>query len=143
MSFLRFYISLCFKYLLTLTFIFSLAACSVSQPEAKLSDNPVSDTGSASSTELGDSSQKALKVSWNAPLKREDNSTLNLIEIAEYRVYYGIKTGNYDNIIVVDGNSTFEAKDSNVAKGTYYVAVTAVDSDGLESGYSQEIMVTI
>ena len=138
MSFLRFYISLCFKYFLTLTFVFSLAACSVSQPEAELNNSELT-----SGIEQGDSSQKALKVSWSAPLKREDDSTLNLIEIAEYRVYYGVKTGNYNNVIVVDGNSTFEAEDSNVIEGTYYVAVTVVDSDGLESGYSQEIIVTI
>jgi hypothetical protein len=83
MSFLRFYISLCFKYFLTVTFVFSLAACSVSQPEAEVSDNLGFDTGPTSGTEQGDNSQKALKVSWNAPLKREDDSALNLIEIAE------------------------------------------------------------
>jgi len=135
MSFLRFYVSPCFKYLSVLIFAFSLASCSVSQPDP-VDKNSVS--GSSSTT-----GKKALKVSWNAPLKREDDSTLDLIEIAEYRVYYGNKTGDYDNVIVVDGNSTFEAEDPSVPKGTYYVAVTAIDSDGLESGYSQEIVVTI
>ncbi len=82
-------------------------------------------------------------MSWKAPLKREDNSNLDLIEIAEYRVYYGDKSRSYGNVIVVEGNSTFEVKDSSVPKGTYYVAVTAVDSDGRESGYSQELIVTL
>lgn len=148
MSFLHLYTSSCFKYLAILIFVFPLAACSVSQPDALIGDNRVSGSESVSDrsdreSTSDDNAKKVLKVSWSAPLKREDESALNLVEIAEYRVYYGVRTGHYDNIIIVGGNSTFEAEDSNVAKGTYYVAVTAVDSDGLESGFSQEIIVTI
>lgn len=137
MSFLRFYAFSCFKYLSVLIFAFSLASCSVSQP-SPVDGNAISGSGSISG-----GSGKALKVSWNAPLEREDDTDLSLSDIAEYRVYYGNETGNYDNVIIVDGNSTFEAEDSDVSKGTYYVVVTAIDSDGLESGYSQEIVVTV
>jgi hypothetical protein len=136
MSFLRFCVSSCFKYLSVLIFAFSLASCSVSQPDP-VDGNAISGSGSTSG------GQKALKVSWNAPLKREDETTLDLIDIKEYRVYYGSESGVYDNEIIVPGNSTFEVEDSGVPKGTYYVVVTAVDVDELESGYSQEIVITV
>lgn len=139
MSFLRFYIPSCFKYLSALIFAVSLVSCSASQPDP-IDNNLLSGSGSTSNKAPGN---KAFKVSWSAPLKREDETALNLVEIAEYRVYYGVRAGDYDSVIVVDGNSTFEAEDSNVSKGTYYVAVTAIDSDGLESGYSEEIVVTL
>jgi len=105
-----------------------------------VSDNePVPDNVPAPSS----NAKKALKVSWNAPLKREDSSTLDLTEIAEYRVYYGAKTGDYKHVIVVDGSSTLQVEQSGVPVGKYYVAVTAVDRDGRESKYSQEITVII
>ena len=167
----RFSVPSCFKTFLTLIFIFSLAACSVSQPEALLTDGLVSGSSIAGDDVIngftpdgsvpddalvsGDgyvfvpgnspssSPKKAFKVAWNAPLQREDGSNLALAEIAEYRVYYGSKKGNYKNVIVVDGNSTLEAEDSGVPSGRYYVAVTTVDSEGRESAYSKEITVTI
>ncbi len=171
----RFSVPSCFKTFLTLIFIFSLAACSVSQPEALLTDGLISSSSVAGSSIVGDdfisddsisngstpddtsaaddayvpgnnpssSPKKAFKVAWNAPLQREDGSNLALAEIAEYRVYYGSKKGNYKNVIVVDGNSTLEAEDSGVPSGRYYVAVTTVDSEGRESAYSKEITVTI
>lgn len=161
------------KTFITLFFVFSLAACSGSQPQELFTgnilssssvidgdgagdfitedsltagDNTVTGSTNSSTTSTSSSSRapkKAFKVAWNAPLQREDGSSLALSEIAEYRVYYGTKKGNYNHVIVVDGNSTLEAKDSSVPAGKYYVAVTTVDSDGRESSYSKEIIVSI
>lgn len=152
----RFSVPSCFKNFLTLIFIFSLAACSASQPEALLTNGSVSGSSVSDGTLVSDdgyvfvpgdnpssSPKKVFKVAWNAPLQREDGSNLALSEIAEYRVYYGSKKGNYKNVIVVDGNSTLETENSGVPRGRYYVAVTTVDSEGRESAYSKEITVTV
>ncbi len=116
----------------------------VDSDRGQVTDNdPVPAGNTTNALPAPDDNAKKLKVSWNAPLKREDNSTLALAEIAEYRVYYGSSKRDYKHVIVIDGNSTLQVEQSGVPAGKYYIAVTAVDRDGRESGYSQEITVII
>jgi hypothetical protein len=62
--------------------------------------------------------------------------------IAGYRVYYGTTSRHYTTMRSV-GNST-TATISNLEPGTtYYFAVTAYDTSGNESSYSQEIPYTV
>lgn len=63
-------------------------------------------------------------------------------DVAGYRVYYGTTSGHYTTMISV-GNST-TCTISNLEPGmTYYFAVTAYDTSGNESAYSQEIPYTV
>lgn len=79
----------------------------------------------------------------NAPLPDQYGLTLAwdanpAPEIASYRVYYGTESGNYTNSVVA-GNTT-TATVSGLSSGvTYYFAITAVDGDGLESDFSNEV----
>jgi hypothetical protein len=58
-------------------------------------------------------------------------------DIAGYRIYYGVSSGAYTN--VVDAGAALSATTLNLVEGvTYYFAVTAYDSVGLESDYSNE-----
>jgi len=53
-------------------------------------------------------------------------------------MYWGTKSGSpYDNVANV-GNVTSYVL-SNLTPGTYYVALTAYNLDGLESSYSSEV----
>jgi hypothetical protein len=63
--------------------------------------------------------------------------------VAGFVVYYGLSSGNYGTVIDVPplqpdtlGNFTFDIDVPDDA--TVYVAVTAYDGAGLESGYSNE-----
>lgn len=69
-------------------------------------------------------------VAWdaNAP---EDN-------VAGYRLYYGLESGNYINSIDV-GNVTHYALRDLIIGVTYFSAVTAYNECGLESLFSNEI----
>jgi len=72
-------------------------------------------------------------VSWNSNTEPD---------LAGYRVYYGTQSGQYDqakgNGIVVTGATNYTISGLNL--GTrYYFAVTAFDTSGNESGYSQEV----
>jgi hypothetical protein len=64
------------------------------------------------------------------------------IDISVYRVYYGTSTRNYGLPIPVDGTEySISGLDTDEI---YYLAVTAVDSSGNESGYSSpEIIKTV
>lgn len=56
--------------------------------------------------------------------------------VAGYRVYWGTRSRLYDTVIDV-GNQTFVQLPTPTVK-TYY-AVTAYDTDGLESDFSEEV----
>ncbi|MCI0698048.1 Ig-like domain-containing protein [candidate division KSB1 bacterium] len=71
----------------------------------------------------------AVKASWNA------NTELDL---AGYKIYYGLSSGNYTISINV-GNVT-QYTVNQLAEGLiYYFVVTAYDTAGNESAYSQEV----
>jgi hypothetical protein len=57
--------------------------------------------------------------------------------IANYNVYYGVVSATYTNEVAAGTNTAISI--SNLVAGTtYYFAVTAVDTSGLESDYSSE-----
>ncbi len=62
-------------------------------------------------------------------------------DIAGYRVYYGVASRNYTNVLDV-GNVTTAWLSNLVAGVTYYIAVTAYNSYDLESQFSAEISYT-
>ena len=110
-----------FKRFLTLVFILSLAACSVESE----------DTGAV-----------GLGVGWTAPSQREDGTGIALSEIANYNIYYGTESGDYQDKIIVEDSSADQAQ-VVIPPGTYYVVVTTVDTDGRESSYSPEVVINI
>ncbi len=61
--------------------------------------------------------------------------------IAGYRVYYGSASRAYVAPISVGNQTTYTVK--NLGPGTYYFAVTAFDTTGAESDFSNEVSKTI
>ena len=57
--------------------------------------------------------------------------------VAGYRVYYGKTSGIYSNSVVL-GNVTTNTFSGLAGGVTYYFAVTAYDTNGLESSFSNE-----
>jgi hypothetical protein len=82
-------------------------------------------------------------MSWVAPAEREDGTPLALSEISGYRIYYGTKSGVYQGQIYIDDGSATQKQLSGIPSGTYYAVVTTIDTEGRESQYSSEIVVTI
>jgi hypothetical protein len=85
----------------------------------------------------------AASLSWVAPVEREDGTPISMAEIAGYRVYYGTSQGDYTDQVEVADSTTMQVTLSDMATGTYYFVVTAVDMDGRESNFSQEISQSI
>ncbi len=84
-----------------------------------------------------------LGLNWSVPGFREDGTTLIGTEISAYRIYYGTASGDYpDEVEVKVGSNNVDIP--QIPVGTYYVVVTAVDTDGRESRYSSpELVVKI
>ncbi len=58
-------------------------------------------------------------------------------DLAGYKVYYGTASGRYGIPIAAGLQTNYTV--SNLAAGTYYFAVTAINGSGVESGFSNEV----
>ncbi len=84
--------------------------------------------------------QGTVTLSWVAPTENVDGSPLT--DLAGYRVYYGTSPRNYTNMRDVANPSATSASFS-LPSGDYRVAMTALDGQGNESAYSNEVVKTV
>ena len=130
MYFLRIYKFSCSSNFLALILIFPLISCS---------------SGGGGGGGGGDAGS-AVILNWVAPSEREDNSGLSLSEIAGYRIYYSAESGGYQSqnkLDVNDGSVTQAQISGLLPSGTYYIAVTTVDTEGRESLFSTEVVISL
>ena len=81
----------------------------------------------------------SVTLSWDAPIKNANGTPLT--DLAGYNVYYGRQHRNYESKIRVGNVKEYTI--TNLAKDVnYYCAVTAYDSSGNESSYSDEISIS-
>ena len=65
-----------------------------------------------------------------------------LTDIAGYKIYYGLTSQTYDFIKTVSNQTTYAISGLEPGR-TYYFTVTAYDASGNESGFSNEVSVTV
>ena len=65
---------------------------------------------------------------------------LGLRNLAGYKLHYGLASGSYTTVVDV-GNRTTYTLAGLTAGITYYITATAYNSSGLESDYSDELIV--
>lgn len=94
-----------------------------------------------SGSNSGQSADRITNISWVAPTEREDGTPISLSEIAGYRVYYGPTSGGYTGRFDILDSSANETGVSDLPPGRYYIAVTTLDTYGLESVLSEEITI--
>ena len=79
-------------------------------------------------------------ITWQPPTENVDGSPLN--DLLAYRIYVGDSTANYhQHVDVTDPNASSHFVP--LSRGDYHVAMTAVDSDGNESAFSNEVIKTV
>lgn len=71
-------------------------------------------------------------LGWDA------NTETNL---AGYKIYYGTAPGVYGTPITLGIQNTYTI--TGLPAGTYYIAITAYNTSGLESGFSNEVSATL
>lgn len=105
--------------------------------------------GGSSSNEAAPTAQgpmSSVAVSWQAPQQYTDGSSLNpSTDLNSYNVYYGTASHSYTGVVNVANPGTVSniTENLNLASGTYYIAVTAVSKDNVESDYSNEVVKAI
>jgi len=85
-------------------------------------------------------SYRVAQLSWTAPTENVDGTPLT--DLAGYRVHWGTARRNYSQSTRLDGANNRQYA-INLAPGTWYFAVTAVNAAGEESAYSGEVSKTV
>ncbi|MEW6417438.1 MAG: fibronectin type III domain-containing protein [Nitrospirota bacterium] len=90
---------------------------------------------SSSSNSNGGGSSSSATLTWDAPTTNADGTPLT--DLGGYKIYYGTSSGNYSVVIDVGNVTTYKIE--GLSPGIYYFAVTAYDTSGNESEYSNEV----
>jgi len=80
-------------------------------------------------------------LSWSPPTTNTDGSPLN--DLAGYYVYVGTEPNDLARLIAISDPKTTTAMVKDLAPGTWYFAVTAVNGGGSESARSKIVSKTI
>lgn len=99
-----------------------------------VSDGSLSASTASFSVAVVQTSLGSATLSWNPPTTYTDGSPLN--DLSAYRIYYGTSAGNYPNQIEIDNPGLTTYVVENLPPATYYFVSTAINSSGIESGYS-------
>jgi hypothetical protein len=78
-------------------------------------------------------------LKWYAPTSNVDGTSLK--DLAGYKIYYGTASRVYNGYIDIGNVTTIRI--GNLPAGYIYLALTAYDASGNESGYSNEIRKTV
>lgn len=91
-------------------------------------------------SETGNDHRNSVTLSWSAPSMNADGTPL-AGDIAGFIVYYGQGTGNYTDS--VDIGDVTSVSVSDLTQDTWCFTVTAYDSVGNESDFSEETCKTL
>ena len=111
---------------------------------ADIISDPSTDPATGTDTSTNKNSTAAdINLSWAAPAEREDNAPISLSEIAGFKVYFGTVQGQYTNNILINDGSAVGHTLTNLPVGdTYYFVLTTLDTEGRESQFSPEVVIT-
>ncbi len=110
----------------------------VSTGETGTSDVSTGQTGTTDGTGQTEVTN-TVSLAWDMPTTYVDGTPLT--DLAGFKVYYGTVSGVYPQVVDVRNATSFSS--GALGPGTYYFAVTAYDSYGSESEFSNEISTTI
>lgn len=83
----------------------------------------------------GNASGNSATLTWEAPTTNVDGTPIN--DLAGFKIYYGTSSGNYTQAVDAGNATTYTF--NNLSPGMYYFTVTAYDTSGYESGFSNEV----
>lgn len=100
-----------------------------------------SSSSSASTGSTPVASDKTVDVTWSAPTENTNGSALT--DLAGYTIYYGTSPTALTESVKVSNAGATDYVVQGLTGGTWYFAVTAYTSAGLQSSYSTVVSRTI
>jgi len=113
---------------------FSNIVISVSDGKASVSLPAFSITVSAAT-------KSTVTVRWAAPTTNVDGTPITALQ--GFRVHYGTASGQYSQSVLISSPAITSAVIEGLAPATWYFAVKAISSAGVESAYSSEASKTL
>jgi hypothetical protein len=98
-------------------------------------------TATVTSTATDGSSNGAAKLTWVPPTENTNGQSVS--DLAGYYIYYGTDESDLSQIISVAGADTTAYVVNGLGSGTYYFAVRAYNTMGMDSAQSDIASVTI
>jgi Fibronectin type III domain len=100
-----------------------------------------SSSGSSGSTGGSSSSSSSVTLNWTAPTANSNGSTIT--NLAGYKIHYGTASQDYTEVVAVNNPSLNRYVIDSLPNGTYYFAITAYNSAGVESPMSGEVTTSV
>ena len=87
---------------------------------------------------------RSVNLVWTPPSTRADGSYLPIGELAGYKVYMGTTSKDLAPIAdIINENNITKYTVEDLPTGSYYFAISAYDTGGLNSGLSQVILIHV
>jgi hypothetical protein len=99
------------------------------------SDGELSATLAAFAVDVVSTATGSATLTWQPPTRRTDGSA---VALAGYKVYWGTSSRDYAYSVTLDNPGLAGYVIDDLTPTTWYFAVTAIDTDGAESAYSNE-----
>ncbi len=106
-----------------------------------VSDGQVSTNLAAFSINVVATATGGATLTWNPPTTKTDGSALT--DLGGYKIYWGTAQNNYPNSKTLSGAGFSSAVVDQLTPATWYFVVTAFDTSGNESAYSNVATKTI
>jgi hypothetical protein len=119
----------------------STAATAPAPTDTVTAINTSTTTATVTSTPTVGSSDGAAKLTWVAPTENTNGQSVS--NLAGYYIYYGTDESDLSQIISVAGADTTTYVVDGLGSGTYYFAVRAYNTMGVDSAQSDIASVTI
>jgi hypothetical protein len=84
---------------------------------------------------------ESVTLSWMPPTQNEDGSAL--LDLAGYKIRYGQSPGSYTQTVTITNPGLASYQIDNLVKTTYYFVISAYNTCGIESRYSNEASKTL
>ena len=78
----------------------------------------------------------SVTLTWTPPTLNENGTALS--DLTAYRIYYGTESRSYTRSVEIDNPGLASYVLEDLVPDTYYFVATAVNSQGVESGFSNE-----
>lgn len=130
------------KYLKTFTIIGACSFIIACGGGGGSSDAP---TSRSDNKEINAPGESQVELSWYIPDARENGEDLEVYEIDGYRIYYSTADTSVQEgeIVTINDPQTTEYTFESLPSGDYRLAIATVDTQGLQSALSEEILVAI
>lgn len=83
----------------------------------------------------------SVTLGWVAPTQNSNGSAIT--DLAGYKIHYGTASQDYTKVVAVSNPSLSRYVLDSLESGTYFFAITAYNSKGIESTLSGEISATL